>query len=311
MGDAVMSLMIILGALVAVVLFLLGVREVLGVRAARRRAVTNAESQLQVETGSLFNEYDVWLRKTRIGRWLQNQLELAGVERPVALVFSAGAATAILATVLLWSFVAPLLAVLGIAVGYLAIRWYLGREQSRRREAFITQLPELARVLSNASYAGLSLPTAIAIAAEEMPEPAHTELGRVATQLKFGRPLATALAELQTRVGSRETNVLISTLVVSARSGGSLVTALRGIADSLEQRRETRREINTTLAQAKATASLVIVIGIGMLLMLNLIKSGTVDMMTRRPAGQIALVLAAVLFGGGYFVIRRMTKIDE
>ena len=61
----------------------------------------------------------------------------------------------------------------------------------------------------------------------------------------------------------------MSTLVVSARSGGSLVKALRDISLTLDDRKEVRREVRTTLAQARATSTLVTAMGIGMLLMLN------------------------------------------
>ena len=84
----------------------------------------------------------------------------------------------------------------------------------------------------------------------------------------------------------------MSTLLVSARAGGSLVTSLRTIADTLEERKETRREIRSTLAQSVATGYTVIGMGFGLLLLLNVINPGTVEKMTRNPIGQAALVFA-------------------
>ena len=210
----------------------------------------------------------------------------------------------------MWTLLAPLLGVLGLLLGLLGVRAYLRRARERRREAFVGQLPELARVLANASYAGLSLPTAIAIAGDELAEPARTELSRVATRLRFGAPLTRALDDLRERVGSRETSVLISTLVVASRSGGSLVTALRDIAETLDQRKETRREVKTILSQPVVTSYFVIVLGVVMLLMLNAMQPGTVERMTREPIGQVALLVSAGIFGGGFWAIRRITRMD-
>ncbi len=306
-----MILVMFLGVLLTIALVLLGLREFAASAAGRRQAVAGAETlDGDRPGGSLVDELDARLRRMRVGRWVERELDLAGVRRRPIVVLSAAAAVALVSTYIIWKLLAPLLAVLGLVAGYLAIRWYLRREQARRTEAFVGQLPELARVLANASYAGLSLPTAIGIAGEELAEPAHTELSRVATRLKFGAPLATALDELRGRVGSREVGVLISTLVVASRSGGSLVTALRSIADTLEQRKETRREIQTVLAQVVATSYIVVFMGVVILLMLNAFNSGTVAKMTTEFIGQLALAVSGLLFGGGFLMIRRMTRID-
>ena len=119
------------------------------------------------------------------------------------------------------------------------------------------------------------------------------------------------MLQLNDRLPAREVRVLMSTLVVSARSGGSLVKALRHISLTLDDRKEVRREIRTTLAQARSTSILVTVMGIGMLLMLNVIQPGTVEKMTQNLIGQLALILAFALFAIGYLAVRRITRIER
>lgn len=301
---------IIGGAVLTSILLLLALREFARSIRERHIALSGAESGIEDDEPSLLAVFDQWFRRTRPGRWLVRELEFAGMDRRPSVVFFGGLALAIVGVVVMWSLLAPLLGIVGFALGFVGLRAYLRRAQERRREAFVGQLPELARVLANASYAGLSLPTAIGIAGDELAEPAHTELSRVATRLRFGAPLPTALDELRERVGSRETSVLISTLVVASRSGGSLVTALRDIAETLDQRKETRREVRTTLAQPVATSYFVIALGVLMLLMLNVMQPGTVEKMTRQPIGQGALLASFAIFGAGFYGIRRMTKID-
>ena len=97
---------------------------------------------------------------------------------------------------------------------------------------------------------------------------------------------------------------------MAARSGGGLVSALRDIAGTLETRKETRREIRTTYAQALATAYAVLLMGVGVLFLLDSVREGTVDTMLREPLGQIALVIAGAIYAGGIFVIRRMTRVE-
>jgi tight adherence protein B len=303
-------LAIIVGSLVASLMFVLALRQFLGLLTSRRRAIGAAEFSRGEREFSLLAELDERLSHTRLGKWLARELDLAGLSHRPVIVLGVAALAGAAITWILWQFVSTVFAALGVVLGVVLVRRYLARAQARRRDAFIGQLPELARVLANASHAGLSLATAVGVAGAELPEPAHSELTRVATRLKFGAPLATAIQELNDRVGSRETNVLMSTLIVASRSGGSLVTALRDIAETLDQRKETHREVTTILSQSVASSNLVIVMGFAMLLVLNSIAPGTVDKMTREPIGQVALVVGGSMFAGGYFLIRRMTRIE-
>ncbi len=75
---------------------------------------------------------------------------------------------------------------LGVAAGVIAA-WacfaWLGRRLDRRREQFVAQLPEVARLLSNGASAGLSMPAAIELAAREIEAPASEELQTVIDEL--------------------------------------------------------------------------------------------------------------------------------
>jgi tight adherence protein B len=304
-------LVVLAGTVLAVGAVLLGLRDLVAESERRRLIVTSVVGDDDlVPRDERLERFDRALRATRLGGRLERELMLAGVRRSPSLVLAAGLAVAVVAAVALWTLLAPAFGVVGVLTGLFVVRAYLRRERTRRLEAFVAQLPELARVLAKATNAGLSIQTAVGVAAEELDDPARAELRRVATRVAFGAGLEEALQELHERLPSREIAVLTSTLVVSARSGGSLVTALRDIADTLETRKETRREIRTTLAQSLATGYLVIVMGFGLLLLLNWMAPGTVETMTTSPAGQVALLAAATLFVGGFLLIRRMTRIE-
>lgn len=298
-----------LSAMGMAVFALLGLRQ-FSALAAERRQIALAAGEDDPTAPELIDRLNRWFRRTRVGRWVERELVLAGVEQRPIVVFGIAAGVGVVTTYILWTSLAPALGVLGFLVGGLGLRAFIRRAKQRRLEAFIVQMPELARVLANATNAGLSIPTAIAIAADEVASPAGPELKAVADQLRFGTDLESALDDMGKRLPSREVAVLLSTLVVCARSGGSLVTSLRDIADTLEARKETRREIRTTLAQSLATGYMIIVIGIGMLFLLNLIQPGSVEAMTGNIIGQIALVISGSLFFLGFYLIRRMTRFD-
>jgi len=303
--------LIALGCSVAAVLSaLLGLRSLSLVATDRRRLAAAIAGYERVEDQPLFDRLNRQFRRTRLGQLVERELVLAGLnQRPLLVVLVAGAVGVATAYVL-WTALAPVFGVLGASAGAFALRAYIRRAKARRLEAFIVQMPELARVLANATNAGLSITTALGIAGEELAAPAGTELRNVANALRFGTDLETALDDMGRRLPSREVGVLLSTLVVCARSGGSLVTSLRDIADTLEDRKETRREIKTTLAQALATGYLVIALGFGMLFLLNAIQPGSVEAMTTQAVGQLALLVSGSLLALGFYLIRRMTRFD-
>ncbi|MYW35404.1 type II secretion system F family protein, partial [Streptomyces sp. SID2119] len=136
------------------------------------------------------------------------------------------------------------------------------------------------------------------------------ELARVARRLAVGESLDEALSELTDRLPSRELVVLVTTLVLSNRAGGTVVSSLRNLTETLEERKETRREVKTQLSQVTVTAYAVPAFGIGAMLLMNAVMPGALDRMTGAFIGQAAVVVAIALYAIGFVVIRRLSRID-
>jgi tight adherence protein B len=250
------------------------------------------------------------LRRTRAGRAMALRIDAAGVDMGLvdllALVVGAMAVAFVAADYLVPRWMAAL-AALGAARACLG---WLERRRRQRREVFVAQLPDLARVLSNASSAGLSLRSAIDMAVVELEAPASEELGAVAEELRLGQATDVALERLEERMDSREVGVLVSTLVIQQRAGGDLVGSLRDMAITLESRKDLRREVRTIMSGAIFTSYIVGALGVGTLLMLNLISPGVVDDMVASTGGRLALLVATALYALGFVLIRRTTRID-
>ncbi|WP_437023047.1 type II secretion system F family protein [Streptomyces sp. enrichment culture] len=257
-----------------------------------------------------FAALDRRLRRTRPGRRLELRLAATGLdvtpgEFSVALL-AAVAGLWLTGQAALAPFFGPIAGLLGVWAAVQFLDW----QRQKRIERFINQLPELARILANATQAGLALRTAISMAAEELEAPAGEELGKVAAQLAVGASLDDALGELADRLPSRELGVLVTTLVLSNRAGGQVVSALRNLTETLEERKETRREIRTQLAQVSMTSYAVPVLGVGSLFLMNGVKDGALERMTGSPLGQAAVIAAFALYAVGFVLIRRLSRID-
>ncbi|WP_405449201.1 type II secretion system F family protein [Streptomyces erythrochromogenes] len=257
-----------------------------------------------------FRKIDRRLRRTALGRRIEIKLAVTGLDLTVGEFFVYMCAAVAGLWMVSASFLAPFFGPVAGLIGLWAANAFLNWQRNRRTERFVNQLPDLARILANATQAGLALRTAIGMAAEELDAPAGEELARVADRLAVGHSIEESLGEIAERLPSRELVVLVSTLVLSARAGGAIVDSLRNLTVTLEQRKETRREIRTQLSQVTVTAYLVPVMGVGSLLLVDAMMPGALDRMTGSVIGQSAVLVAIGLFALGFVLIRRLSKID-
>lgn len=250
------------------------------------------------------------IRRTEAGRRVENRLLGAGVDLGVVDFAGLLAAISLAAYVVTDRFTPGWFAGVTAVVAVRACFLWLDRKRAQRRDEFVAQLPDLARVLSNASSAGLSLRSALDMASAELAAPAATELALVTEELALGQSIDASLERLQDRMPSREVGVLVATLVIQQRAGGDLVRSLRDMADTLDSRKDLRREVRTIMAGAVFTSYIVAALGFGTLFLLNATSPGVIDDMFSSGPGRFALFAAAGLYALGFVLIRRTTRID-
>ncbi|MFG2807411.1 type II secretion system F family protein [Streptomyces sp. DT199] len=299
--------------LLTCVLVVVGLHSYATGKAQRQALVDRLAATGQAPAGGRrrnFRGIDRRLRRTKLGKKLELRLAATGLDITPGEFFVYMLATVaslwLIGQAALAPFFGPLAGLLGIGVAVQFLNW----QRQKRIEKFINQLPEMARILANATQAGLALRTAIGMAAEEMEAPAGEELGKVSAQLAVGASMDDALGEMADRLPSRELVVLVTTLVLSNRAGGQVVSALRNLTETLEERKETRREVRTQLSQVTMTSYAVPVLGVGSLFLMNGVKDGALDRMTGSPFGQAAVIIAFALYAVGFVLIRRLSRID-
>ncbi len=299
-------------SLLALVLFIafLGIAFLIG--GSRRGAALAARGGIDYDSqarGSV--RLDAWIRRRPWGRRLNDWLHSAGVElAPVdflSFVFTGIVVGTLALSLLMGERAAFVAAVIG---GWLGARGYVKRARDQRVEAFVGQLPDLARTLANATAAGLSLAQAIRLAGRELPDPAGAEMRRVVQELDLGMSLDDALEALGRRLPSREVSVLMTTLIIQQRAGGDTVKALAELGQTLEQRKDLIREVKTLLAGSVYTGYVVPVIALGALLLMNTVQPGVIEDLTSSLLGLIVLFISGSLWTFAVILIRKTTRVE-
>jgi tight adherence protein B len=281
--------------------------------AARRAELASRGGPGDEEGGlrRLLRRLDVRLRRTARGRRLSTWLSSGAVPlQPVEFLLGVTGASIVLylaGTLFLPRLMAL---VVGVACAVFAARAWVEQRRGRRRDQFVAQLPDVARLLANGASAGLSLPAAIQLAARELEEPAATEMRTVIEELRVGQPVDEALDAMRRRLPSRELGVLMTTLVIQQRAGGDTVRALTELGHALEARKDLMREIKTLLSGAVFTSYLVVGIGVATIVLMNVMSPGVMREMATSVAGIATLIVTGTIWAIAFVLIRRTTRVE-
>jgi tight adherence protein B len=293
-------------------IFVLGLWQLLA--GGSRRAELAMRGQAGMGDGggrSLVKALDIRFRRTLSGQRMAAWMSGAGVKLlPMELILLGTLAAIVSGLIMSRLFATWMAVVLAIGLSVGVARFWIERKRGSRRDAFVAQLPEVARLLSNGTQAGLSMPQAVRMASRELADPAGAELKRVIEEMQLGRSVEDSLEALSARLPSREVSVLMSTIVIQQRGGGDTVKALGELSSTLEARKDLRREIQTLLSGVIFTSYLVAGIGAGSILLINLMSPGITREMTSTPEGIAGMVVAGALWTVAFVAIKRTTRVD-
>jgi tight adherence protein B len=187
--------------------------------------------------------------------------------------------------------------------------FYLKFRQSRRRAAFIAQLPDLLTLLVGSLRAGYGLSQAIELVAREVPEPASKEFARVVRATGLGLPLQRALENMAERIDSDDLDLMVTAINVQYEMGGNLSAVLDTISDTIRQRVRVLREVNTLTAQQRLTGTILAFLPVGLAIALMVLQPAFFAPFFEPGWPQLLPVAAVVLMVIGYVIIQKILDI--
>lgn len=191
-----------------------------------------------------------------------------------------------------------------LPIGYASVR------RNRRFEKFEALFPEAIDTLARAVRAGHAFTTALELIVNEVAEPVAGEFRQLFEEQKFGMPVREALMKLTERVPLVDVKFFVTAVMLQRETGGNLAEILDNLSYVIRERFKVQRQVRVYTAQGRLTMTLLMgmpPVIVGVMLALN---PGFIHPLFADPFGQALVVGGIMLQTVGYFVIRKLIRIQ-
>lgn len=180
----------------------------------------------------------------------------------------------------------------------------------KRLNAFEEQLPDALMMLSGGMRAGVGLSSAVQQLVREAQPPLSQEFTLLLREQRLGVSLEQALTNLNRRVPTQTTTLVVSAMRIATETGGSLAETLERTAHTIRSRLQMEGKIRALTAQGKLQAWVVGLLPLVLMLVLNHMEPEAMSLLWNTRIGWATLVVIAFLECMGIYVIRKIIAID-
>jgi tight adherence protein B len=216
----------------------------------------------------------------------------------------------VLCLVIMLRFHNPILALVGIPVGYFLPGFFLKFRQRRRLKAFNNQLGDTIVLLSNALKAGYSFAQAMATIAKSSSPPMSDEFSRAVREMNLGVSVDDALLHMVKRIESEDFDLMVTAVQIHRVVGGNLAEILDTIAFTIRERIRIQGEIRTLTAQARASGYIITGLPFALALILTFISPSYITPLFHEFLGYVLIGIGLVSIAIGYAIISKITNIQ-
>jgi tight adherence protein B len=180
---------------------------------------------------------------------------------------------------------------------------------NRQRRQFDAQLADNLQVVASAMRAGHSFIGAMTVAVDDAAEPSRTELRTVVRDEQLGIPLDQACAAVARRMRSEEFEYVGLVAMLQRETGGNTAEVLDRVTETIRERFDLRRLVNTLTAQGRLGGMIVSLLPVALIAIISLGNPTYLDPLLHSSGGRVVLATGAVLIAIGWIAIRRIINI--
>jgi tight adherence protein B len=210
---------------------------------------------------------------------------------------------------LLWS-KNPAIAWAGLIIGAFLPYSVVSYRRQKRFEKFEELFPEAIDTLARAVRAGHAFTTALEMISSEVADPLASEFRKLFEEQKFGMPVRDALMNLTERVPLVDVKFFVTAVMLQRETGGNLAEILDNLSYVIRERFKIQRQVRVHTAQGRLTMAMLMAMPPVVVAILLVFSPDFVRPLFSDPIGHALLVVSIALQTIGYFVIRKIIKIQ-
>ncbi len=201
---------------------------------------------------------------------------------------------------------------LGFVIGYMILRIVVKRKQGQRLIRFNDQLADMLQLMVNGLRAGYSTLQAMEAVAKELPAPISDEFRRVVQEIQLGLSVELSLDNLLRRIPSEDLDLVVTAMNVQREVGGNLAEILDTISYTIRERVRIKGEIRVLTSQVMYSGRFLSMMPLIIAAVLWFLNRDYMMQFFSEPkiVGIVALSIAAIMVGSGYFVMTRIASIE-
>jgi tight adherence protein B len=280
----------------------------------RKAPERNPEDELAVLRDEQLSEIpalDTLLRRSSRVSELQKMLAQGGMDMRAGnfLGFSAlaGVGTCVVAYILAKRVEVAWVALL---IGFVLPYGYASFKRNQRFEKFEELFPEAIDTLARAVRAGHAFTTALELITNEVAEPVAGEFRQLFEEQKFGMPVRDALMNLTERIPLVDVKFFVTAVMLQRETGGNLAEILDNLSYVIRERFKVQRQVRVYTAQGRLTMALLMGMPPIIVATMWVLEPDFIHPLFSDPIGHFLLVAGITLQTVGYFVIRKIIRIQ-
>ena len=178
----------------------------------------------------------------------------------------------------------------------------------RRARAFDEQLPAVLLTLSASLKVGHSFGRALQAVADEGRPPAAEEFTRVLAELRLGKPVEAALADLGKRVRSENLDFVLTSVTIQREIGGSLAALLETVAETVRERQQLARKLRALTGMGRASAAVLVALPFVATLGLTAVSPDYMSPLFTTSTGHMLIGASLVMMALGSLILKRIVS---
>jgi tight adherence protein B len=198
----------------------------------------------------------------------------------------------------------------GALLGFFLPYAFASHKRTKRFAKFEEKFPEAIDTLARAVRAGHAFTTALEMIANEVSEPVAGEFRQLYEEQKFGLPVRDALLNLADRVPLVDVKFFITAVMLQRETGGNLAEILDNLSYVIRERFKILRQVRVHTAQGRLTMVLLMGLPPTIVVIMQLINPGFIQPLFTDPIGHALIVGGITMQTIGYFVIRKIIRIQ-